>query len=85
MEVDEQQREEASEPDWSWADEAEQQVLRHLHIHQHTQKTQEEGKDLDADTTHNDRRGMAGPTMVWPLGEIIMARHDFQHTRIFNS
>lgn len=26
-----------------------------------------------------------GPTMTWPLGEVLMNRHDFQHTRIFNS
>ncbi|GHJ90368.1 hypothetical protein NliqN6_6770 [Naganishia liquefaciens] len=26
-----------------------------------------------------------GPTMTWPLGETLMNRHDFQHTRIFNS
>lgn len=26
-----------------------------------------------------------GPTMTWPLGEVLMGRHDFQHTRIFNS
>jgi urease accessory protein len=26
-----------------------------------------------------------GPAMTWPLGETLMNRHDFQHTRIFNS
>jgi len=27
----------------------------------------------------------AGPAMTWPLGELLMGRHDMQHTRIFNS
>lgn len=26
-----------------------------------------------------------GPAMTWPLGELLMGRHDMQHTRIFNS
>ena len=26
-----------------------------------------------------------GPAMTWPLGEILAARHDRQHSRIFNS
>ena len=26
-----------------------------------------------------------GPTVTWPLGEIIAARHDQQHSRVFNS
>lgn len=26
-----------------------------------------------------------GPVMTWPLGEILAARHDLQHSRIFNS
>ena len=26
-----------------------------------------------------------GPAMTWPLGEILAARHDLQHSRIFNS
>ena len=26
-----------------------------------------------------------GPATTWPLGEILAARHDLQHTRIFNS
>ncbi|WRT68266.1 uncharacterized protein IL334_005242 [Kwoniella shivajii] len=26
-----------------------------------------------------------GPSTTWPLGEILMARHDLQHSRIFNS
>ncbi|KAH9938003.1 UreF-domain-containing protein [Fomitopsis serialis] len=42
------------------------------------------GIDLDSDaglggqTTH-------GPAVTWPLGEILAARHDLQHSRIFNS
>ncbi|KAJ9099247.1 hypothetical protein QFC21_004128 [Naganishia friedmannii] len=81
------------EADWSWAEEAEQQVLRHLHIQQqqqlpHTQRAQhaqtDQGVHLAA-AAAAATAGWTGPTMVWPLGEIIMARHDFQHTRIFNS
>lgn len=30
------------------------------------------------ETTH-------GPAVTWPLGEILAARHDLQHSRIFNS
>ena len=26
-----------------------------------------------------------GPAVTWPLGEILAARHDLQHSRIFNS
>ena len=26
-----------------------------------------------------------GPACTWPLGEILAARHDLQHSRIFNS
>jgi len=26
-----------------------------------------------------------GPANIWPLGEILAARHDLQHSRIFNS
>ena len=26
-----------------------------------------------------------GPGTTWPLGELLMARHDLQHSRIFNS
>ena len=29
--------------------------------------------------------GADGPANAWPLGEILMARHDLQHSRIFNS
>ncbi|KAI0353072.1 hypothetical protein OH77DRAFT_658300 [Trametes cingulata] len=28
---------------------------------------------------------LIGPAMTWPLGEILAARHDLQHSRIFNS
>lgn len=33
------------------------------------------------ETTLNEN----GPAMTWPLGEILGARHDLQHSRIFNS
>jgi hypothetical protein len=26
-----------------------------------------------------------GPATTWPLGEVLVARHDLQHSRIFNS
>jgi len=26
-----------------------------------------------------------GPATTWPLGELLTARHDMQHSRIFNS
>lgn len=26
-----------------------------------------------------------GPATTWPLGEVLIARHDLQHSRIFNS
>lgn len=37
-----------------------------------------EDKDGFDRTTH-------GPANTWPLGEILAARHDQQHSRIFNS
>ena len=30
-------------------------------------------------------RLLDGPATTWPLGEILAARHDLQHSRIFNS
>lgn len=35
---------------------------------------------FDEDVLVND-----GPAMTWPLGEILAARHDLQHSRVFNS
>ncbi|CDO73779.1 hypothetical protein BN946_scf185015.g107 [Trametes cinnabarina] len=32
-----------------------------------------------------DEDALLGPAMTWPLGEILAARHDLQHSRIFNS
>ncbi len=40
--------------------------------------TDEDPEDSDEDT-------IRGPAMTWPLGEILAARHDLQHSRIFNS
>jgi urease accessory protein len=37
----------------------------------------------DADPVFDEIKD--GPATTWPLGEIIIARHDLQHTRIFNS
>ena len=36
--------------------------------------------DADIDDDMED-----GPAVTWPLGEILAARHDLQHSRIFNS
>ncbi|KAL0949224.1 hypothetical protein HGRIS_009304 [Hohenbuehelia grisea] len=35
------------------------------------------------DVGHDDMND--GPAMIWPLGELLAARHDLQHSRIFNS
>lgn len=40
-----------------------------------------DGDDLWSWTT----RAELGPATTWPLGEVLMARHDMQHSRIFNS
>ena len=32
-----------------------------------------------------DEGVLDGPATTWPLGEILASRHDFQHSRIFNS
>jgi urease accessory protein len=31
------------------------------------------------------REAELGPATTWPLGELLTARHDMQHSRIFNS
>ncbi|KAI9068476.1 hypothetical protein FKP32DRAFT_1618673 [Trametes sanguinea] len=36
-------------------------------------------------TAAQDDDALLGPAMTWPLGEILAARHDLQHSRIFNS
>ncbi|KAH9943224.1 uncharacterized protein BXZ73DRAFT_40643 [Epithele typhae] len=38
-----------------------------------------------ADQQGEDEDTVRGPAMTWPLGEILAARHDLQHSRIFNS
>lgn len=35
--------------------------------------------------TAPEDHALHGPAMTWPLGEILAARHDLQHSRIFNS
>lgn len=42
-----------------------------------------EDEDED-DWSWADEKG-GEPCTTWPLGEIMMGRHDLQHTRIFNS
>ena len=39
----------------------------------------------EADSTQEDEDVIREPAMTWPLGEILAARHDLQHSRIFNS
>ncbi|KAJ6490285.1 UreF-domain-containing protein [Mycena vitilis] len=48
--------------------------------HESGDKKDEEGGD---DGTWDE--GQDGPATTWPLGEILAARHDLQHSRIFNS
>ncbi|CEL63675.1 putative urease accessory protein UreF-like OS=Schizosaccharomyces pombe (strain 972 / ATCC 24843) GN=SPAC29A4,13 PE=3 SV=1 [Rhizoctonia solani AG-1 IB] len=36
-------------------------------------------------TEGEDDQDLDGPANTWPLGEILAARHDLQHSRIFNS
>ena len=43
----------------------------------HTELGGESGDSVDEVTR--------GPAVTWPLGEILAARHDLQHSRIFNS
>ncbi|KAI0331249.1 hypothetical protein GY45DRAFT_641474 [Cubamyces sp. BRFM 1775] len=37
------------------------------------------------DIPKDENAALRGPAMTWPLGEILAARHDLQHSRIFNS
>lgn len=52
---------------------------RHLRTGFKTLVRPDHHTSIDADDELN------GPAMTWPLGEIIAARHDLQHSRIFNS
>ncbi|KAF9057909.1 hypothetical protein BJ165DRAFT_1411994 [Panaeolus papilionaceus] len=40
---------------------------------------------LLVDSQTNFDESIQGPANTWPLGEILAARHDLQHSRIFNS
>lgn len=40
---------------------------------------------LLAESTAEFDEPLDGPANTWPLGEILAARHDLQHSRIFNS
>ncbi len=42
-------------------------------------------KDIEDTQSLDDAWMEEGPAMTWPLGEILAARHDLQHSRIFNS
>ena len=39
----------------------------------------------DDELKNTDEDEIRSPAMTWPLGEILAARHDLQHSRIFNS
>ena len=41
-------------------------------------------RDIECDRFDN-RILTQGPATTWPLGEILAARHDLQHSRVFNS
>ncbi|KAF9077015.1 hypothetical protein BDP27DRAFT_1209941 [Rhodocollybia butyracea] len=43
------------------------------------------GIGFDTETLENFDETLHGPANTWPLGEILAARHDQQHSRIFNS
>ncbi|KAJ4479226.1 hypothetical protein J3R30DRAFT_2735477 [Lentinula aciculospora] len=43
------------------------------------------GESKDAEESRNFDKVFNGPANTWPLGEILAARHDLQHSRIFNS
>jgi len=45
----------------------------------------EKCKDLRTGVLFNIDEIIDGPANTWPLGEILAARHDLQHSRIFNS
>lgn len=49
--------------------------MRGLGIDQVQAKESDEGEDGDE----------GGPASVWPLGEILQARHDVMHSRMFNT
>ncbi|EKM59272.1 uncharacterized protein PHACADRAFT_86419 [Phanerochaete carnosa HHB-10118-sp] len=48
-------------------------------------KRRSENKDIDSDPFDGDILTYNGPASTWPLGEILGARHDLQHSRVFNS
>jgi urease accessory protein len=52
-----------------------------LTVHQTTVK----GKGQDVGFWDWTKEAEMGPATTWPLGELLMARHDMQHSRIFNS
>lgn len=46
---------------------------------------QEEGKEEEDEEADIWAASSNGPANTWPLGEIVAARHDLLHSRIFNS
>ena len=44
-----------------------------------------ESADVSIDPFDEDVLTYKGPANTWPLGEILAARHDLQHSRVFNS
>lgn len=43
------------------------------------------GESREEDLWDWTKEAEKGPATTWPLGEVLIARHDLQHSRIFNS
>ncbi|WWC63141.1 uncharacterized protein I303_105741 [Kwoniella dejecticola CBS 10117] len=54
------------------------------HVHNNNDNNPNETAEDQFWTWADDAEG-EGPYTTWPLGEILTARHDLQHSRIFNS
>ena len=65
---------------------AAQQLLLHV-VKTIVEAQMESCKDLRTGLQENSEvlDNLKCPATTWPLGEILAARHDLQHSRIFNS
>ncbi|KAJ7591646.1 UreF-domain-containing protein [Mycena floridula] len=65
-----------------------QQILLHL-VQPLVSTEAKRSQDLQTGLVHGTQlqfdETVDGPANTWPLGEILAARHDLQHSRIFNS
>ena len=66
---------------------AEAERCGHLRTGLCTESSNRGTLDNDSINDYNSSNAqmLEGPAMTWPLGEILAARHDLQHSRIFNS